>query len=68
MRVSMEIFHAQGQYSSAMSTFKARAVLTEEADPNEAIKVLVEKVQEVVGNTLKERIDETLEAIENRNS
>lgn len=66
MRISMEIFHEQGKFSSAMSTFRARAVLLEGTEPNAAIKVLVEKVKEVVGDTLKERIDETLEAIENQ--
>ena len=66
MRINMEIFHDQGKFSSAMSTFKARAMLTEGTDAKAAAETLVEMVKEVVGDTLKERIDEVLEAIENR--
>lgn len=68
LRVSAEIFHEQGKYNSAMSTFEARAMLREGTDATAAAKTLVKYVEEVVGETVKSRIDEILEAIENRSS
>jgi hypothetical protein len=66
LRVNAEIFHEQGKFSSAMSTFKLRAELEKGADANAAADLLIEMVVEKVGSTVKDRIDEILEAIENR--
>ena len=66
LRVNAEIFHDQGKFSSAMSTFKICAELEKGVDANAAADLLIEMVEEKVGSTVKGRIDEILEAIESQ--
>ena len=65
-RVSAEIIHELGKFSSSMATFKARAVLLPETDARAAAKTLVEFVESVVGESVEKRLNEITEMIEKR--
>lgn len=64
LRLSMEIFHAQGKYSSATSTLKMRGLVEDGKDPFVATKQLIKVVHDELDEALRERVERTLDDIE----